>query len=68
MYSSRFGVELFYVDCITLDKFDERLEFENRRTEHIYALIHIVEAPKTDDNEDNEIIEFIDKQIASLTY
>ena len=43
--------------------FDERREFKNRGTEHMHAPIHIVDAPKIDENEDSEVVEFIDKSI-----
>ena len=38
-------------------------ESENRRTEHMHALIHIVDTPKIDENEGSEAVEFIDKYI-----
>ena len=41
--------------------FDDQREFQNRRAEHMHALIHIVDAPKIDGNEDSEVVEFIDK-------
>ena len=41
---------------------DER-EFQNRGTEHMHAPIHIVDAPKIDENEGSEVVEFIDKYI-----
>ena len=44
--------------------FDDRREFQNRETEHMHAPTHIVDAPKIDENEYSEIIEFIDKYIA----
>ena len=31
--------------------------------EHMHAPIHVVDAPKTDENNDSEVIEFIDKCI-----
>ena len=43
--------------------FDERREFKNRGTEHMHARIHIVDAPKIDENENSEVVEFIDKYI-----
>ena len=43
--------------------FDDRREFQNRGTEHMHAPIHIVDAPKIDENEDSEVVEFIDKCI-----
>ena len=42
---------------------DDQTEFQNSRTEHIHTLIHIVDAPKIDENEDSEVVEFIDKYI-----
>ena len=41
--------------------FDDQREFQNRGAEHMHALIHIVDAPKLDENEDSEVVEFIDK-------
>ena len=43
--------------------FDDRREFHDRRTEHIHALIHTVDAPGIHKNEDSEVVEFIDKYI-----
>ena len=43
--------------------FDDQREFQNIRTEHNHAPIHIVDAPKIDENEDSEVVEFIDKYI-----
>ena len=43
--------------------FDDQGEFQNRGTEHMHAPIHIVDAPKIDENEDSEVVEFIDKYI-----
>ena len=43
--------------------FDDQKEFQNRGTEHVWAPIHIVDAPKIDENEDSEVVEFIDKYI-----
>ena len=43
--------------------FDNRREFQNRGTEYIQAPIHIVDAPKIDENEDSEVVEFKDKYI-----
>ena len=43
--------------------FDDRREFQNRGTEHIHAPIHVVDAPKIDENEDSEVVDFIDKYI-----
>ena len=36
-------------------------------TEHTHALIHVVDAPKIDEIEDNELVEFIDKHITCFT-
>ena len=44
--------------------FDDQREFQNRETEHMDVPIHIVDAPKIDENEDSEVVEFIDKYIA----
>ena len=44
-------------------KFDDWREFQNRGTEHMHAPIHIVDAPKIGENEDSEVVEFIDKYI-----
>ena len=43
--------------------FDDRREFQNRGTEHMHVPIHTVDAPKIDENEDSEVVEFIDKYI-----
>ena len=43
--------------------FNDQIEFQNRGTEHIHALIHIVDALKVDKNDDNEVVKFIDKYI-----
>ena len=43
--------------------FDDRREFQNRGSEHIHPLIHIVDAPKIDENEGSEVVKFIDKYI-----
>ena len=43
--------------------YDERREFQSRGTEHIHVPIHVVGAPKIDENEDSEVVEFIDKYI-----
>ena len=43
--------------------FDDRKELQNRRTELMHAPIHVVDAPKFDENNDSELIEFIDKYI-----
>ena len=43
--------------------FDDRREFQNRGTEHMHVPIHIVDAPKINENEDSEVVEFIDKCI-----
>ena len=44
--------------------FNYRREFQNRGTEHVHAPIHILDVPKIDENEDSEVVEFIDKYIA----
>ena len=41
-------------------KFNDQREFQNRGTEHMHAPIHIIDAPKIDENEDSEVLEFID--------
>ena len=43
--------------------FDYQRKFQNRGTEHMHAPIHIVDAAKINENEDIEIVEFIDKYI-----
>ena len=40
-----------------------RREFISRGTEHMHALIHIVDAPKFNEKEDSEVVEFIHKCI-----
>ena len=42
--------------------FDDRREFQNIWTEHIHAPIHVVDAPKIDENNDSEVID-VDKYI-----
>ena len=42
---------------------DDQREFQKRGTEHMHAPIDIVDAPKIDENEDSEVVEFIDKYI-----
>ena len=44
-------------------EFCDSREFQNRGTEHIHVPIHIVDAPKIDENEDGEVVEFIYKYI-----
>ena len=41
--------------------FDNPRDFQSRGTEHMRTTIHIVYAPKIDENEDSEVVEFIDK-------
>ena len=43
--------------------FDDEREFQNRGTERMLTPIHIVDAPKIDENEDSEVVEFIDKYV-----
>ena len=43
--------------------FDNQREFQNTGTKHMHALIHIVDAPKIDENEEREVVGFIDKYI-----
>ena len=43
--------------------FEDQREFQNRGTEHMHTPIHIVDIPKTDENEDSKVVEFIDKYI-----
>ena len=40
--------------------FDNQREFQKRRTEHMHPLIHVVDAPKIGENENSEVVEFID--------
>ena len=42
---------------------DNQREFQNGGTEHIHATIHIIDVPKIDENENSEIVKFIDKCI-----
>ena len=39
---------------------------QNRGTEHMHALIHVIDAPNIDDHEDSEVVEFIEKYINVL--
>ena len=43
--------------------FEDRREFQNRGTKHMHALIQILDAQKVDENEDSEVVEFIEKYI-----
>ena len=44
--------------------FDDRRELEHMHgTEHMHVPIHVVDAPRIDENNDSEEIEFIDKYI-----
>ena len=43
--------------------FDDRREFQHRGTKHMHVPIHLAGALKIDENEDKEVIEFIDKYI-----
>ena len=43
--------------------FNDRREFQNRGTKHMHAPIHVVDAPKIDESNGIEAIEFIDKCI-----
>ena len=43
--------------------FDNRKEFQNRGTEHMHAPFHVVDAPKIDENNNSEVMKFIDKYI-----
>ena len=40
-----------------------RREFQTRGTEHMQAPVHILDAPKIDENEYSELVTFIDKNI-----
>ena len=42
---------------------DDRREFQSRGAEHVHTCIHIVDAPKIDEDEDSDVEEFIDKYI-----
>ena len=46
--------------------FDDTRDFQNRGTEHMHVPIHIVDAPKIDENNDSKVIEFIDKYITCV--
>ena len=49
--------------------YDERREFQNGGTEHIYSPIHIVDAlglDEDDERKDDEVVFFIDKYISCL--
>ena len=47
--------------------FYNRTEFQNRDTEHMYAPIHSVDAPKIDENENNDF-QFVTGVYEMLTY
>ena len=38
-------------------------EFQDRGNEHLHAAIHVVDAPKIDVDDDEKVIEFIDRYI-----
>ena len=42
-------------------KSDDQSEFQNRGTEFNAFLIHMADAPKTDENEESEVLKFIDQ-------
>ena len=44
-------------------EFWKRRDFQTRETEHIHISIHIVGAPKNDENKDSEVVEFKNKYI-----
>ena len=46
--------------------FDDRREFQTRRTEHMHPPIYVAGAPKIDDNNDIKVIKFIDKCITHV--
>ena len=46
--------------------FDDRMEFQNRGTEHMHTPIYIVDASKMDENKYSEVVEFIDKYITCV--
>ena len=43
-------------------------EFQNRGTEHMHAPIHIADTLKIDENEDSELVEFIDQYITYILH
>ena len=43
---------------------DDKREFQNRGPEHPHLNIHVMDAPKIDQDEDDEVVEFIDKYIS----
>ena len=43
--------------------YDEKREFQMRGVEHPHCAIHVKDAPKLDENSDDEVVEFIDKFI-----
>ena len=64
IFQQLWGKAIFRVHPIgQIFNFDDRREFQNREMEHIYASIHVVDAPKIDEDYDSEVIEFIDKYI-----
>ena len=43
--------------------YDDRREHQGKGTGHFHAPIHILDAPKLDENEDNVVTDFIDKYV-----
>ena len=43
--------------------YDEKREFQMRGVEHPHCALHVKDAPKLDENSDNEVVDFIDKFI-----
>ena len=51
------------IPLVNFLNFDDDRQFQSRGNEHVHAPFHVVDAPKINENEDNEVIEFIDKYI-----
>ena len=43
--------------------FDSCTEFQGRGTEHFHSPIHVIGAPKIDEADDKDVIEFIDQYV-----
>ena len=52
------------MECVgQILNFDDKREIQNRETKHMYVPIHIVDVPKIGEDEDSNVVEFIDKYI-----
>ena len=47
--------------------YDDCREFQNRCTEHVHDPIHVIDAPKIDEDSDDVVAAFIDKYVTYRT-